>query len=340
MAQTDSTADTGTDQDNASGMRLEVREYDSTDDDKRVVETTTYSHREWWEDGPNGQESAWAALAKQATDDLEVSTQDDEELVLIGVMGYLNDDQWDKMLDMRGFNGRQWTFATVTPVDAVDDDVGKPDDPPVDEWAHDPLYDGTRKGASFNRVKATGDSRRSRSQWRTDKWGFSYPKAADLVIVRAVGTPTALDRETLTKSQGYPTDDDGLPDYSGEWSYDRMVETARENLADRQEREEHTFDRSARVEALMNELDAEGVDDQLAGTLLGALMGGHDDGRRQFVDGHDDAVTIDDVDALTDDATYTAAEGTIKWLLRGLDEDDQEALVQLVTDSDGEADDD
>lgn len=299
-----------TEAESAKDFRLVAREWQK-DDGRYVATETAYSRREWWENGP-GPRDAWSMLASQQADDRDFSSRD-AELVLIRVMGYfVNDaDDWAPLMDMGGFDGPEWTLAALPRYDDVDGCPGPDGMPEPSEWAHDPVHKGSRKAAYFSAVK--GDNR-----WRSGRYGFSYPKAAGLVVVRPEGSPTDIDREPLRNRDGYPTED-GRLDRSAEWSFDRAMTAARERVEDRRREEQHEVQHG--LDQLLEDTDLSGD----AGGHLGArALEGRREGSdryRELHGSHDDR---------TKDALWSASVGALRSLVESIPAEDRDAFEEIL----------
>jgi hypothetical protein len=303
-------------------FRLRVRSYEKNDDGNVTASEEVYTRREWSENGPQGAgRDLWSTLAEQSYDQTDLRDSD-TMLVGIRVMGYI-EDFGETVGISPGYDGPEWTMATVNRYGDVadpenDEYPGPPQADPPEQWAHEPVFEGWEPCVSFQSVYHT-----TRDRFQAARYTHDYPKAAGLLVVYPEGTPTRLDRETLSRTDGLPEDEDGKPVLGGEWDYDRAVETARERVERKQAMEAHEVDTSG-IEALADEYPPQ---------VAIAALGGKRDGSRRYGKVSQPGETAG---AFTEDALSSAASGAVERLLDQLPEETREDVMEALADGDEE----
>jgi hypothetical protein len=304
------------------GFGLTVRSFDKTDDGGITASDETYTREEWVKNGPSGAtRDLWSTLAEQSHDGTDLQGKD-TELVAIRVMGYIED--FAEVVGMSpGYDGPEWTLATVNRYDDVADPEsgeypGPPQAPAPDEWAHEPIFEGWDSCVSFQSVYNS-----ERGRFQPARYTHDYPKAAGLLVVYPEGTPTALDQEELTRADGLAENDDGHPEWGSEWTYERAIETARERVERAHAETQHEVDTSG-IEALADEYPPQ---------VAAAALRGKMDGQNRYVEA---APAGADVDAFARDALASAASGAIECLLDELPEETTEDVVEALREQDDE----
>lgn len=317
-AETQSAAITGD-----SGFGVVAREINK-EGGQYVADTTIYHDRQKFREEVS--KSWWTTLASQQTDAVDYSDKD-VELVAVEIQGWFvdDDDQWSNPrtgYGRVGYNGPETTLATIPLYENADMGNFGANDPPVEQWGHDPVFAGSQAAYRFDRV------RNKNGDWVNGSYNsVTHPKAAGITIYYGVGEPSAVDTEPLRNPDGLPEDEDGRPDYSEEWSFDRALAAARQRVEDQQAVErradaDHTLD-ATRFEDLEEQFGEEAVAAAVRGTMAGEET-------------FKDIADVEEVDGLTDDALASTATETVYAMFSIAD--DEEALAEALGVTGGDSD--